>query len=328
MDAQSARMHLVLMHFLGFAHDGQYGFLEVIEMMLELLRYIGTRNWLRLGVRRRIVQFLHPLQKNESLPFVVPYHGVMYRGDAIIAQEWHVYFFGGYELRESALIIDVLERMDSPVALDIGANLGGHTYTMAAHADDVHAFEPFGPLADRIAEQIFSNAISNIKLHRFGLGDTEETKTYYLDQGSNNSGTGSFLAEHTGADAAGELQIRRGDDWADGLRVDFIKIDVEGFEAPALVGFRETLTKSLPLIMMEVTESSWCKVAEYGGLWAIIDYNVTVFEICNPDYTVGIFQKGLYRLKKLETIVPRKVSFNILLVPDSRLGLIAGLPGV
>ena len=85
-----------------------------------------------------------PVSAGKSIKFSVPYHGMMYDGDTAVAQEWHVFFFGGYELAEAAMMNDLLPLMSAPVAFDIGANLGGHSFVMSRHAEKVHAFEPYG----------------------------------------------------------------------------------------------------------------------------------------------------------------------------------------
>ncbi|MDC1499048.1 FkbM family methyltransferase [Amylibacter sp.] len=225
------------------------------------------------------------------------------------------------------MIVDLLKRIPDAVSFDIGANIGGHFYTMDRHASIVHAFEPFDPLADRIEEQVSRNCILNLKLHRFGLGDSDEVKAYYLDLASANNGTGSFQAEHTGADAAADLIIRRGDDWARGeIQPDFIKIDIEGFKAPALMGLRETLASAKPAILMEVTKISWQIFDRYGGLKALLPYGFAQFEVVNPAYPLGIVQSGEYRLQPLQQILPRRASFNVLIVPDHRASIQNGLP--
>lgn len=283
---------------------------------MRLCRAIGRLRWLRLGLRRRLVRALFPPGASPSIPFEVPYHGMAYRGDIANAQEWHVYFFGGYELKESALIADLLAAMPGAVALDIGANLGGHAYTMAAGAVRVHAFEPFGPLADQIEEQLGRNHIGNVTVHRIGLGELDEDRSYFLDLASTNSGTGSFLAEHTGADAVACLPVRRGDTILEGVAPDFVKIDIEGFEAPALVGLRETLARGRPAILMEVTESSAALCESHGGLEAILPFGYTLYRVCNPDHFLGLFPLGEYRLRPIARLQPEPASHNVLIVPE------------
>lgn len=274
--------------------------------------------WLRLGIRRRIVKLFYPSESSKSWLFSVHYHGIEYYGDISNAQEWHVYFFGGYELKETSLLEGLLKVIRHPVAFDVGANLGGYALIMAKHAEMVHAFEPYLPLADRIDEQIERNGIENIRLHRFGLGNTNEIKSYYLDKTSNNSGTGSFIAEHSNAPQISELQVRLGDDWNNGGRVDLIKIDIEGYESMALKGLSSTLAANKPIILMEVTETSASLFELNGGLHAILKFDFEIYEVCNPLYYFGLFQSDQYSLKKCESLNPRKASFNVLIVPDKR----------
>lgn len=293
--------------------------------MKAFLRAIGTQRWLRLGIRRRLVEAFYPVASSPSFPFSVFYAGIVYHGNIAVAQEWHVYFFGGYELKECSLINDVLSRMDNPLVFDIGANLGCHTFIMARHAREVHAFEPFGPLAARIEYQVKRNAVENVRVHRFGLGDVVGTKAYYLDLSSSNSGTGSFIAEHSGAEAVGELPILRGDEWTEGRCPDFVKIDVEGYEALVLKGMIETLRRSEPLILMEVTETSARLFGAHGGLQAILPYDFDLYEVCNPKSIAGLFCRGMYRLERVSILQARRASFNFLIVPHSRREVVACL---
>lgn len=246
--------------------------------------------------------------------------GGRYRGDIANAQEWHVYFFGGYELKELALISDLLGSMPNPVALDIGGNLGGHALVMSKAATQVHTVEPFPPLADRIEELMALNGRDNVTVHRVGLGSEASELDYFLDTDSRNQGTGSFLSDHAEGGVAAKLPVVVGDDYFKGRldNVDFIKIDIEGFEAPALQGLRKTLGKSEPIIMMEVTESSAKLFDEFGGIDAVIPFEFDVWRVDNPDYTLGMFERGQFSLTPLASITPGKASFNIMIVPKSR----------
>ncbi|MCA1779925.1 MAG: FkbM family methyltransferase [Xanthomonadaceae bacterium] len=231
-------------------------------------------------------------------------------------------------MKEAALIADILAKMDKPVVFDIGANLGAHALSMSRYADIVYAFEPFDPLANRLEEQIRLNGFDNIRVHRFGLGNKDENKTYYLDETSSNSGTGSFIPEHADATAAGEFPVRRGDDWANDIRPDFIKIDVEGYEGIALKGLSNTLAESRPIILMEVTQSSSKVFLELGGLANVIPFGFDVYEIINPSAFLGLFQTERYQLKKRTEVIPRAVSYNVLIVPPERGVAIEGLKRV
>lgn len=287
-------------------------------MFKSILRTIGTASWIRLGVRRRMVGRFFPDDKSPSFDFDVPYHGSRYKGNINVWQEWHIYFFGGYELKEVALMQAVLLALDKTVVMDVGANLGGHSLALAPYSDKIYAFEPFQPLADHVKALVTRNSVTNIVVHEFGLGNDSSEKEYYLDTASANSGTGSFIADHTGAPRVGKLRVVRGDEWAGERMIDFVKIDVEGFEGFVLAGLRETLSRSEPVILMEVTETSMRTIKELQGLATLIPFSFEVYEVCNPAYHLGLFQSKAFRLSRLDKIIPRKVSFNVLIVPDSK----------
>lgn len=220
------------------------------------------------------------------------------------------------------MIGDLLKLIPSPTVYDIGANLGGHSFVMTRFSKEVHAFEPYGPLADTIEERATSNDVTNLVLHRFGLGEKNETLSYFWDDTSNNSGTGSFNADHSeGSRTVAKLDVRKGDD-CDLPLPQFVKIDVEGFEAMALSGLSETLSEAKPIVMMEVTEASWKFFGDRGGLETVVKYPFNVFEICRPKPVLLFFQLERYRLKPIESIQPRRSSFNVLLVPKEREGLV------
>jgi FkbM family methyltransferase len=292
----------------------------------SFVRWIGTQSWLRLGLRRRIVGWFYPNGKAQGFEFEVPFHGYRYRGNTGVSQEWHVYFFGGYELKEVAFMRDLLGKgMPGSAVLDVGANLGGHSLAIANVAKKIDAFEPFHPLAAAIEKRIELNGLKNIELHRFGLGLQKEKREYYLDPNSHNSGTGSFLPEHMNAPSQGQMSLERGDDWAGERKVDFIKVDVEGFEAYVLGGMPELLRKNAPIIMLEVTDTSWKLFEANGGLNKIIPGRWDIYEIQNPSYVMGVFQTNKYRLSPVKQLQPGPASFNILIVPEGRRAAVEGL---
>ncbi|MHA6334523.1 FkbM family methyltransferase [Qipengyuania sp. CAU 1752] len=298
-----------------------------MKFIYRVAKFLGRAEWLRLGVRRRLVKFLAPPDEVEPAGFETSFRGGMYRGDIANMQEWHVYFFGGYELKELALIRDVLSAMDCPVALDVGANLGGHTLVMARHAAEVHSFEPYGPLCERIERQLALNGHERVTVHQVGLGEADSQMAYHLDTESRNQGTGSFLADHNEGGMVATLKVVRADDYlADRCnRIDFMKIDIEGFEASALAGLANTLKRTKPVIMMEITKSSQKQFEAKGGYAALIPFDYVLYRVENPTCLFGIVQHSDYRLAPLERIDAERNSYNVLIVPRSRQKALAPL---
>jgi FkbM family methyltransferase len=131
---------------------------------------------------------------------------------------------------------------------------------MAKYAQQVHAFEPWGHVRKGIEEKVQINALANVVIHPVGLGERTERLPYYEPLGA-NTGTGSFDASHA-TDRnrlLGHLEIMNGDEYLESrqiLRVDLIKIDVEGWEKYVLLGLSKVLARDKPSIVMEVSETT------------------------------------------------------------------------
>lgn len=115
--------------------------------------------------------------------------------------------------------------------------------------------------------------------------------------------------------------IVRGDDYFAKIlpNVDFIKIDIEGFEAPAIVGMQKILKRDMPIILMEVTLSSADLFQKYGGFETCIPFAFRIFEVSNPLYDLGLIQRNQYQLAEISDLHPRRASYNVLIVPNSRM---------
>lgn len=143
----------------------------------------------------------------------------------------------------------------SKTILDIGANIGLTTLLFAELAESVHAFEPSAMSYDHMVANLERARCDNVAPHRFGLGDADfETTLTYAP--SNRSG--GFVSNLTQVGAGHEVEsisIRT----LDGVvheheitSIDFIKIDVEGFESHVLRGGQETLKAHRPRVVMEL----------------------------------------------------------------------------
>jgi FkbM family methyltransferase len=137
------------------------------------------------------------------------------------------------------------------VALDIGTNLGLVMLQLAAQVGPsgrVHAFEPNPAMLAFLDATLARNADLPVTLHRVALGRDEAMLP--LSVPAVNAGAASFVDNGGRAVAYRvDVPVRRLDAFAaeHGIdRVDFIKIDVEGFEAEVLQGGRDLIRRLRP----------------------------------------------------------------------------------
>lgn len=163
--------------------------------------------------------------------------------------------------------------------LDVGANIGCTALLFSNLADRVHAFEPspstYALLCANVAEAM------NIVTHNTGLGDMagESELTFAA-----NNRSGGFVSDKTSA-SAGHVIEKIVIDTLDNIihqlsltGVDFIKIDVEGFEAHVIRGGRATLSKYSPIVALELNH--WCLNAfQRTSVPDFFDYLRSVFPI-------------------------------------------------
>ena len=124
------------------------------------------------------------------------------------------------------------------VCLDIGSNIGQWTRPLAKRFESVVCFEPNPNFRECFEKNIQEK---NVLLWPYGLSNKE----HKAKQDFNST----VLQQEDG-----DIYCRTLDSF--GLTdVDFVKIDVDGFEVPLLTGAKETLTKNNPVINIEMKES-------------------------------------------------------------------------
>jgi FkbM family methyltransferase len=127
--------------------------------------------------------------------------------------------------------------------VDIGANIGVYS-SMFAHAVGVTgrviAFEPDPLLFEALVANARANNLLHIVAYQMALGDKRGSGR--LNRGLFNSGDNRLVApgQHATGSAV-DTQITTLDEFLDGAAVDFIKMDVQGWEVHALRGMEKTL---------------------------------------------------------------------------------------
>jgi FkbM family methyltransferase len=173
---------------------------------------------------------------------------------------------GGYEVNE----INFARRTIRPgqTVLDIGANVGVFTVTMAGlvgPTGKVYAFEPLEKLASLLERSIKENTFGDrVVLERAAVSDTAGRAQLVSAAKTINEG-GAYLR-------AGESEVPRGHNLTDvplltldsySLRrpVHFIKIDIEGAEPLALRGAKRLLQEDRPVILSELHPTQLMRVS-------------------------------------------------------------------
>jgi FkbM family methyltransferase len=196
--------------------------------------------------------------RHGDFDFVADLDGARYEGNTGNFVDMHIFFFGAFEKPILYFLRDTMKSAYSNqgIFLDIVANTGQHSLFMSRYAKEIHAFEPWEPVIKRFRRMVENNHIKNIVIHPFGLGD-ENSKKPFFKPPDNNLGTGSFVEGFKEDNAIeGELEIRTGDDAlekAGVTSVALIKMDIEGYEKPALKGLRRTLQTHRPIVEFELS---------------------------------------------------------------------------
>lgn len=281
-------------------------------LLRKMSQTLGRMTWLRFGVRNRILRFLHNPNTCPIEQFSTPFFGMVYKGNFGSYIDWSVFYYGAYAREELRLFDDFLKEIESPVLLDVGANVGHHTLYASTKCQLVVSFEPFPEVANRISQKIADNQIANVLLCDFALGATNETLKYAKPQGR-NTGTGSFTTQNTQSQTL-DLPIRNGDEVLAELgvkNVHFIKIDTEGFEPFVLKGLNETLKRCRPLVFFEWAQEEKRLFNDFPA--KLFPENYTFLHFISDTVVLKIFRRTSYRLETLSSQWP---DGNLFAIPN------------
>lgn len=143
------------------------------------------------------------------------------------------------------------------VCIDIGANIGHHTIIMAQLANNgsVIAYEPIPKLQKQLLQSLEKNNINNVRLESYGLSDTEGSMELFLSEG--NIGSSSLI--NTTNEGSITITLKTLDSYLF-PKVDFIKLDVEGYEYTVLLGAEKTIERCHPTILFEFSPIYYRKI--------------------------------------------------------------------
>lgn len=304
-------------------------------MKTFILRLLESRLWG--GLAGKIFSFLHdrPNIAGLSNPFHVSHYFVERNGARYLAPAGTYLATGSrndeivkfsakaYEPEIAYLIKSLIKPGD--VVLDIGANVGLHTVNFARATGPeghVYAFEPVARMAERNSLNCALNGLANVTIVDCALGDENGAVAMNVNTSDGGMEGTSSLLETVHVEKrpqhyeTQEVRIRRLDDLIEELgplsRLDFIKMDTEGFEPMVLKGAMETLRRHRPAMIIEAHSTRLAKVG-LSFQWYLDTF---------PDYHVLIVYpltpaNPYFRLVPLSE-EPPEICVNLLLLPRTK----------
>jgi FkbM family methyltransferase len=251
----------------------------------RIFNYFFIKNYLNIGH-----QIVTPLNGN----FKVNCDTKTWIGARIV-------FMGDYEAGLKEIFKTLIKPGD--VVVDIGANIGFHSLYFAELVGEkgkVISFEPVAYNFASLSENIQLNAFKQIKAYNIALSDKEEEFTIEIDEKSNNPGSFNLFAKggHT------VIKCAIGDEILKDEKINFFKIDVEGYESYVIAGLLKTIEKNRPFLVFEYD-------ADYHNKTGLP--NSYIFDLLKP-FNYSFFEVNRNHL--IPFSLERTRSCNILAKPN------------
>jgi FkbM family methyltransferase len=167
----------------------------------------------------------------------------------------HVYVTGEYEPATAAALRALLGPGDT--FIDVGANVGYFSLLASRRvggAGRVYAFEPVPATHADLLENLRLNHAGNVSARSEALAEAPGEARFFVGP-VDHRGTSSLRALDDASEVLTVRKARLDDLLPPGIRVNVMKIDVEGAEYLALQGMRACLRRDRPDLIVEVTDS-------------------------------------------------------------------------
>ena len=140
--------------------------------------------------------------------------------------------------------------------VDIGANIGYYALQEARVVKNVIAIEPTPTSHKTLATNVALNGYGNVETWQMAVGDHSGQIGFVISRACNWNSVSPV--------STGNIKVWMAtlDDILDGRWVDYIRMDVEGYELCVLRGMEQTLRKKKPGMFIEVHRD---KLRDYGN---------------------------------------------------------------
>jgi len=145
--------------------------------------------------------------------------------------------------------------------VDIGANIGYYALQEARCAEYVIAIEPTPDSYEILENNIAINEYENVEAHQLAIGDYVGCARFEISRACNWNSIARNDKKGTISVRVETLDTFLGDGQDEWCQVDFIRMDVEGYEFNVLKGMEGLLREEHPRMFIEVHRD---KLRDYG----------------------------------------------------------------
>lgn len=178
-------------------------------------------------------------------------------------------------------MVELFDSLIKPgdTVLDVGANIGCTSILFGNRAEKVICFEPSPTTFRFLKKNIQASGLMNVFPENLGLGKVYGS--FELTFSADNR-AGGFVSNKIQASSGHKVEIVEvvpGDAFVQKnaiCKIDFIKIDVEGFERDVIDGLRKTILEFKPTVVLELNH--WClNVLQRTSVPDFVDFLRNVF---------------------------------------------------
>jgi len=178
------------------------------------------------------------------------------------------------------------------ICIDIGANVGQTTIGFSPYFREIKSFEANPIVFECFQKNLVEYNVKNAIGYNYGIGPEEKLSTFKYRVGS--SGISRFIGDNETAETESlllsDLPIKTLDSF-NFLEVDLIKLDIEGYEAHALLGAKDTILYNKPTIVLEIARKHYSQKERIPIIMKNMGY-VGLFKRRSDYYYVPV-EKGI-----------------------------------
>jgi len=208
-----------------------------------------------------------------------------------------IYVMGSREILETEIVRNNVKKGDR--CLDAGANIGFYCLLEAKNSKaDIYAFEPDKRNVQILKQALKKNKFGHVKIYEMALSDKKNFQKMYLAKESNMN---TFVEQNRFGGKTPLIKTTTVDDFFKDKGIDFIRMDIEGFEYELFSGMEKLIKSKKPLkIMMEFHYELYDKERDFSKKIKLLKengFNIKYLVTWDKPYTGLMKYKGYSPLK-------------------------------